>query len=494
MTDPGVGVTSRCARQARDGPRATEAPQKLQRPTAVLEPAAELSQRGQQLHGVFGEAPSMRVGQRAQSRQQRPLVLREIGAQQRLLEPLKHRFRRAGNECSNQPVAHGQPIVHQRLRGSAQDPSIIPADEPGGQHLHAVAHPPGVADVREFVVESHREVEKRSRVVLRQLSRQSCRIQLMPLLERPHLAFRSEAEAHLPDGAAAVRHDAVGQFWEHAWHHNHVKRPQPVRPKKSLGQHFLADRQVVRDILAALDLRPADQVLEIGPGQGVLTRALVEAGARVAAVELDSDLIPELQLLPVQVIQADVLKVDPGRVFPTGPYKVAGNIPYYISSPILRHLLEAQPKPDLVVLMLQKELAQRVVASPGAMSLLSVSVQLYGRPEIVREVPATAFWPRPKVDSALLRIDVYREPAVRLADPERFFNVARAGFSERRKQVHNALQRNYKPAGAHTRASLDPAAVSSALRGIGVDPMRRAETLTLAEWANVADAISRLQD
>jgi 16S rRNA (adenine1518-N6/adenine1519-N6)-dimethyltransferase len=265
-----------------------------------------------------------------------------------------------------------------------------------------------------------------------------------------------------------------------------------IRAKKSLGQHFLADRQVVQDIVAALDIRPGDQVLEIGPGHGVLTRALVEAGATVAAVELDRELIPELRTLPIHVIHQDILKVDPGRIFHGPPYKVAGNIPYYISSPILRRLLEAQPKPELVVLMLQKELAERVVAGPGDMSLLSVSVQLYGRPEILREVPAGAFRPPPKVDSAVLRIEVYPRPAVPLHDLEQFFAVARAGFSERRKQVRNALQRNFKPGGAHTKASLDPAAVSEALRSAGVDPMRRAETLTLEEWAAVAEGIGQL--
>ncbi|HLG69579.1 MAG TPA: 16S rRNA (adenine(1518)-N(6)/adenine(1519)-N(6))-dimethyltransferase RsmA [Chloroflexota bacterium] len=265
-----------------------------------------------------------------------------------------------------------------------------------------------------------------------------------------------------------------------------------VRAKKSLGQHFLIDPVVVRDTVEALVLRPRERILEIGPGQGVLTRALIDAGAEVVAVELDPELVPELRRLPIEVIQADILKVDPGQVFGDQPYKVAGNIPYYISSPILRHLLEAAPKPELVVLMLQKELAERVVAAPGDMSLLSVSVQLYGRPEIVRQVPARAFRPAPKVDSALLRIEVYPAPSVPLDDAEQFFTVARAGFSERRKQVHNALQRNYKPGGAHTKASLDPAAVSAALRSAGVDPIRRAETLTLREWAAVTEAIRRL--
>jgi 16S rRNA (adenine1518-N6/adenine1519-N6)-dimethyltransferase len=270
----------------------------------------------------------------------------------------------------------------------------------------------------------------------------------------------------------------------------------PRRPaaKKALGQHFLTDPLVVADTVAALEIAPGDRVLEIGAGRGVLTQGLVEAGADVAAVELDTDLIPDLRRLPVRVIEADILKVPPGDVFGPGAYKVAGNIPYYISSLILRHLLEAKPKPDLVVLMLQRELAERVVAGPGDMSLLSVSVQLYGRPSIVCHVPASAFRPPPKVDSALLRIDVYPQPAIPLPDPERFFAVARAGFAERRKQVHNALQRNYKPAGAHTRASLDPSAVSEALRRAGIDPIRRAETLTLAEWGAVVEAVSQLAE
>lgn len=248
------------------------------------------------------------------------------------------------------------------------------------------------------------------------------------------------------------------------------------------------------DIVAALEVRNGDRVLEIGPGHGALTRALVVGGANVAAVELDGELISELERLPIRVIHADILRVDPGTVF-TGasqPYKVVGNIPYYISSPILRHLLEARPKPELVVLMLQKELAERVVAQPGDMSLLSVSVQVYGEARIVREVPARAFRPAPKVASAVVRIEVYPQPAIPLEDPEGFFSVVRAGFSERRKQVHNALQRNYKPAGAHTKATLDPGAVSEILRRAKVDPKRRAETLDLQEWSHVASAVKEL--
>ena len=275
-----------------------------------------------------------------------------------------------------------------------------------------------------------------------------------------------------------------------------MRRPAP-RAKKSLGQHFLVDLSVIDTIISALELKPGEPVLEIGSGRGVLTRALVDAGAQVTAVELDAELIPELEHLPIRVIHADILKIDPGEAAHassrTPPdYKVAGNIPYYISSPILRHLLEAQPQPELVVLMLQRELAERVVAEPGDMSLLSVSVQVYGRPRIVRIVPATAFRPPPKVASAVLRIEVYPRPAVPLADPEQFFATVRAGFAERRKQVHNALQRNYKPAGAHTRATFAPEDVARILDTAGIDPLRRAETLTLQEWSAVADGLRGL--
>jgi 16S rRNA (adenine1518-N6/adenine1519-N6)-dimethyltransferase len=221
----------------------------------------------------------------------------------------------------------------------------------------------------------------------------------------------------------------------------------------------------------------------------VLTRRLAATGATVTAIELDRDLIEELQALPVRVVHGDVLQVPPSAVLEPRPYKLAGNIPYYISSPILRHFLEAEPRPERAVLMLQKEFAERIVAAPGDMSLLSLSVQVYGQPTLLRTVPASAFRPRPKVDSALLRIDVYSEPAVPLPDPERFFAVARAGFAERRKQIHNALTRNFKPAGAHTRETLPPTVVQEVLEGCGVEPSRRAETLTLQEWACIAESL-----
>lgn len=240
--------------------------------------------------------------------------------------------------------------------------------------------------------------------------------------------------------------------------------------------------------MRAVDPHPGDNILEIGAGHGALTGRLAATGAQITAVELDADLIPELQRLPVRVLHADALEIEPGQLF-DGGYKLVGNIPYYISSALLRHFLEAQPRPERLVLMLQAEVAQRIAAVPGELSLLALSVQLFGCPEIVRLVPATCFRPVPKVESAILRVVTFPRPAVPLPDPDHFFRVVRAGFAEPRKQLHNSLQRNYKPSGAHLPALLTPNEVLSALEQAGVHATRRAGTVTLAEWATIASLL-----
>ena len=273
--------------------------------------------------------------------------------------------------------------------------------------------------------------------------------------------------------------------------------PSPrVKAKKSLGQNFLQDRTYLDKIVAAAELTPDDLVLEIGPGQGVLTRELAARAAGVVAVELDDRLITPLramfatQLDRVQIVHGDILELDPvtlvdqlaghlpGRL-PAGDaasaYKVVANLPYYITSAALRHLLEARRPPTRAVLLVQLEVAQRICAEPGDMSLLAVSVQYYARPELVQRVPAGAFRPIPKVDSAILRLDVYPEPAVTVA-PEPFFAVVRAGFGQKRKQLLNSLSAGLgrpKPE------------IAAALACAAIDPMRRAETLALAEWESL---------
>ncbi len=258
-----------------------------------------------------------------------------------------------------------------------------------------------------------------------------------------------------------------------------------VRPKKGLGQHFLIDESVLDKIIAAAEVGPADTVLEIGPGLGVLTRVLAEHAGHVVAVELDEKMVGILrdQLAGcenLEIVQGDILEIDPGELI-AGPYKVAANLPYYITSAVLRYLLETEHKPARLVLMMQLEVAQRILAKPGDMSILAVSVQFYGRPQLVTRVPAGAFWPPPEVDSAVVRIDVYEEPPVAVDDVDWFFKVVRAGFGQKRKQLRNALAGGLHPGKEEVLAVLEEA---------GIDPRRRAETLSIEEWAVLARGLA----
>ena len=228
-----------------------------------------------------------------------------------------------------------------------------------------------------------------------------------------------------------------------------------LRPKKSLGQNFLIDGQALARIVAAAEVKADDSVLEIGPGLGTLTRHLSDAARRVIVVEIDAQLIPLLRSVladrsNVEIVHGDILQLDPGElvtrqlVDPSANpqlsnlhYKVVANIPYYITSAIIRHLLEARLRPEVVVLTVQQEVAQRIVARPGAMNLLAVSVQFYGVPRIVTSIKAGAFYPSPNVDSAVVRIDTTSQPRVHIGNAGTFFVVAKAGFSQKRKQINN---------------------------------------------------------
>ncbi len=260
-----------------------------------------------------------------------------------------------------------------------------------------------------------------------------------------------------------------------------------IVPKKSLGQNFLHDPNALEKIVATADLRPGDTVLEIGAGTGALTVYLAQSVDRLIAVEIDERLIQvlrhELHDFPhVQIVQADILETDieeligPSVFLENGDYVVVANLPYYITSAILRHLLEAPRRPDRLVLTVQQEVAERLIAQPGDMSLLTVSVQFYGRPHIVTRFNPAVFWPRPDVASAVVRIDVYDSPPVQVPGADEFFKVVRAGFGQKRKQLKNSL-------GAGLGISHPQAA--AILEAAGIDPTRRAETLTLQEWAAI---------
>jgi 16S rRNA (adenine1518-N6/adenine1519-N6)-dimethyltransferase len=256
-----------------------------------------------------------------------------------------------------------------------------------------------------------------------------------------------------------------------------------LRPRKSLSQNFLTDPEALDAIVAAAELQPGDRVVEVGPGLGVLTRRLLAAGASVLAVELDARLAEYLrrELYGVdrfELIEADALDLHPREMFPDQPFKLVANIPYHITSPLLHAFLEGERPPELTVLLVQLEVAERVAAPPGQMSYLSVFAQNVASAEVVARVPAAAFEPAPAVDSAILRLRRRSDPAVAVGDARPpFYRVVQAGFRQRRKQVHNGLARELP---------VDRDAVTAALDHCGVTPDRRPQTLTVDEWACLA--------
>jgi len=261
-----------------------------------------------------------------------------------------------------------------------------------------------------------------------------------------------------------------------------------LTPKQSLGQNFLHDEGLLARIAAAAELAPEDEVLEVGPGLGALTRQLCRLARRVVAVELDGRLLTALEdqlagRANVELVHADVLSLDPADWFAT-PYAVVANVPYYITGAILRHLLESRPRPRRLVLTVQREVADRLTARPPEMSLLAVSVQYYGRVKLVSAIKAGAFWPRPDVDSAVVRIDVDEAHLDEgdAAGERAFFRVVRAGFSEKRKQLKNNLRQ----------LGLDDEAIAAALAAAGIDGRRRAETLGVGEWERLAKRLNEL--
>ena len=261
-----------------------------------------------------------------------------------------------------------------------------------------------------------------------------------------------------------------------------------IAPKRSLGQNFLHDPNALEKIVDTAELMPEDTVLEIGPGAGALTKVLAESARHVVSVEIDERLRPVLEselshYENIYLVFDDFLKVDPLKLVGTTEFVVVANVPYYITSAIIRHLLDNHRRPRRLVLTVQLEVAERIIASPPDMSLLSVSVQFYGRPQIVTRLKPAAFWPRPDVDSAVLRIDTFDHFPVDVPSARAFFRVVRAGFSQKRKQLKNSLGGGL---GVKSRAAGD------IMEAAGVDPRRRAETLTLEEWAALTREVERV--
>ncbi len=274
-------------------------------------------------------------------------------------------------------------------------------------------------------------------------------------------------------------------------------RDHNLRTRRRYSQSFLADGEVVRSIVAAAGPAPGRRVLEIGPGLGILTGPLLEAGAAVTAIEIDRDLVAHLRLRfrdalaraerreehgSLRLLEADILDT-PIESVVAPPYDLAANLPYHITSPVLHRVLGAGSRPERLTLMLQREVAERITSPPGGMSYLSVFVQYHADVEIVRIVPASAFEPQPEVESAVVH-GATREGRLRGAAEDELWRLVQAGFRERRKMIHNVLARQLP--------GVDRARVLGALEAVGVDPNRRPQTLSVGEWLALARALGPL--
>jgi 16S rRNA (adenine1518-N6/adenine1519-N6)-dimethyltransferase len=255
--------------------------------------------------------------------------------------------------------------------------------------------------------------------------------------------------------------------------------PYRFKPKKSLGQHYLVDQQVLASIIEAAKPLKDCLIVEVGPGQGVMTNELLENGAEVVAVEKDDFLAPELRKRFVgnklTVVHADILEVNLGDLLEGRPYRVVANIPYYLTGRLFRYFFEDAPRPTELLLLIQKEVAERLTAKPGDMSLLGLAAQLHSKPKKLFDVPSKAFHPRPRVTSALVQLKLKPEP-----DPLRreIMTLARFAFAERRKQLHNTLKAGLQ---------LSEEQTSSLLAAAKVKGTARPQELALSDWKHLAE-------
>jgi len=261
-------------------------------------------------------------------------------------------------------------------------------------------------------------------------------------------------------------------------------REYGLQPIKSLGQNFLVDPNGLDKVMLAAEVGPKDTVLEIGAGLGSLTVLLAQAARQVVALEIDRGLLPPLTKVTsayknVRIVEGDVLKLPLEDLVPGEGYLVVANIPYYISSAIIRRLLEAEARPMRMVLTVQQEVAERICAKDGKLSLLALSVQVFGAPKIEARIPSGCFFPAPDVDSAVLSIALYPQPLIALDALDDFFRLAHAGFSQKRKTLRNALSAGLGLPASETEKLLATAEI---------DPQRRAETLSITEWGQLTAA------
>ena len=268
-----------------------------------------------------------------------------------------------------------------------------------------------------------------------------------------------------------------------------ILKKHDIRPDKGLGQNFLTDSNILEKITTIAGISPDDSVLEIGAGLGHMTAHLARSARRVTAVELDHRLIPVLDenlagYSNITLVQGDILNLDPGDLVQESGYLVVANIPYYITSRIIRHLLESDHKPARIILTIQYEVAQRICAKDGKLSLLALSVLLYGEPHLELRIPAGAFYPKPEVDSAVIKINLHQEPLLETALRDGFFEIVKAGFTHKRKTLRNSISKGL---------GWEAAEVESFLQSQGIDPRMRAEKISIDQWLDLTRAYDKIQ-
>jgi len=272
---------------------------------------------------------------------------------------------------------------------------------------------------------------------------------------------------------------------------NLLKKYQ-VRPSKRLGQNFLIDKEVIKKLIRAANLKPKDIILEIGPGIGTLTIELAKKVKKVIAIEKDPKMVKILEELldcwkvrNVRMINKDILKWNPNYKLLTTNYKLVGNLPFYLTAPVIRKFLELpEARPRAMVLVIQKEVGQRICAKPPDMNLLAVSVQFYAKPEIISYISKKSFWPQPKVDSAIFRITPPINADRKLIDADLFFRIVKAGFSHPRKQLINNLSRLRQDFGGQAK-KINKEEIKNWLLKNNIRPSQRAETLSVGDWINL---------
>lgn len=261
-----------------------------------------------------------------------------------------------------------------------------------------------------------------------------------------------------------------------------------LNPNKTYGQNFLMDETILEDMIDEAAVKPGEQVLEVGPGIGNLTERLLQHEAKVLSIEKDSQFLPVLKALdnehnkktskPFSYELTDILTFNFSKRLEGKDYKVIANIPYYITGKIVQLFMKASHKPESLTLLMQKEVAYNICAKPGSMNLLAISVQLYADPRVVRVVPSHKFYPAPKVDSAVIHIDLLKEPKYNIKDEAKLFRVLHACFSGKRKQLHNTLTNNLL---------LSKEDVQAALQKTKIEPTIRPQELTIPQWLELTN-------